>query len=310
QAMQLGFLPRMSIRHTSARIIGQIYVPTVNWLLLAIVAAAVIGFGSSDRLASAYGIAVMGTMLVTTVLMWFVLRDGWRYPLWLCVASTGFFLLVDVAFFGAALHKVSDGGWFPLALGAIAFLVMTTWRRGRALLAASVAGGSPPLSGFLGALFLEPPPRVPGTAVFLTSSPDTTPSALLHSLKHYKVLHEQNIFLTVEFRDIPWVSDEHHVITEPMGHNCWRVRTCCGFMQQPDVAHALALCAPSGLQVDPMQVSYFLSREQIVPGLSRRGIVRWRDQLFGMLARNAGRIADYFNIPANRTVELGTRIEF
>jgi KUP system potassium uptake protein len=309
QAVQLGFLPRMTIRHTSARTIGQIYVPAVNWVLLVVVAAAVIGFGSSTRLASAYGIAVMGTMLVTTVLTWFVLRYRWHYPLWLCIASTGVFLVIDSAFFAAALHKVLDGGWFPLALGTIVFVVMMTWRHGRVQLAESLAGGSPPLAGFLDALFRDPPPRVPGTAVFLTASSGMTPNALLHSLKHYKVLHEQNVFLTVAFRTVPWVPAEQRVASESLGHDCWRVEASYGFMQRPDVSEALERCAPSGLSIEPMQVSYFLSREKIVPATRRRGFGRWRDIVFATLARNAGSTADFFNIPANRTVELGTRIE-
>ncbi len=278
QAIQLGYLPRMSIHHTSARTIGQIYVPAVNWTLLAIVAAAVIGFGSSSRLASAYGVAVMGTMLVTTVLTFFVLRYSWGYALWLCVAATAFFALVDTVFLAAAMHKVLDGGWFPLALGAIAFFLMMTWRRGRDLLVERLRGSSPPLRGFLQSLLRDAPPRVPGTAVFLTSSRDATPNALLHSLKHYKVLHEQNVFLTVEFRDVPWVHPGNRVASERLADDCWRVSARFGFMERPDVALALELCGPEGLQVDPMAVTYFLSREKIVPGASETGIARWRDR--------------------------------
>jgi KUP system potassium uptake protein len=309
QAIQLGYLPRMTILHTSARTIGQIYVPAVNWTLLVVVAAAVIGFGSSSRLASAYGVAVMGTMLVTTLLTFFVLRYQWRYPLWVCVFATGFFLAVDLVFFAAAMHKVLDGGWFPLALGAIVFVVMATWRRGRQILLENLRGSSPPLEGFLKALFQYPPQRVPGTAVFLTSSPDATPNALLHSLKHYKVLHAQNVFLTVEFREVPWVRTEQRVACEKLADDCWRISARYGFMEQPDVALALELCAPAGLQVDPMQVTYFTSREQIVPGATDEGMARWRDRIFAAMARNAGSVTDFFNIPSNRVVELGTRVE-
>ena len=309
QAIQLGYLPRMAIQHTSARTIGQIYVPTVNWTLLIVVIAAVVGFGSSARLASAYGIAVMGTMLVTTLLTFFVLRYDWRYPLALCIAATAFFMLVDAVFFAAAMHKVRDGGWFPLALGAIVFFVMVTWRRGRDLLIDRLRGGSPPLRGFLTALFHDPPQRVPGTAVFLTSTPDATPNALLHSLKHYKVLHEQNVFLTIEFDAIPWVRPEDRIVSERLSNDCWRICARYGFMEHPDVAGALEVCAPEGLQVDPMQVSYFLSREKLVAGRSETAIGRWRDRLFAAMARNAGSVTDFFNIPANRVVELGTRVE-
>ena len=199
QAIQLGYLPRMTILHTSATTRGQIYMPGVNWTLLAIVAAAVVGFSSSSRLASAYGVAVMGTMFVTTLLTFFVLRYDWRYPLWLCVLPTAFFMLIDGTFFAAAMHKILDGGWFPLALGAIVFSGMVTWRRGRELLLDRLRNASPPLVDFLKSLLLSSPQRVPGVAVFLTSTPNATPNALLHSLKHYKVLHDQNVFLTVEF---------------------------------------------------------------------------------------------------------------
>jgi KUP system potassium uptake protein len=309
QAVQLGYLPRMTILHTSARTIGQIYVPVVNWTLLLVVAAAVVGFGSSSRLASAYGVAVMGTMLVTTMLTFFVLRYCWRYPLWLCVLATAFFMLIDAVFFAAAMHKVLDGGWFPLALGAIVFFVMVTWRRGRETLLEQLRGSSPPLEGFLKSLFVHPPQRVPGTAVFLTSTPDATPNALLHSLKHYKVLHEKNVFLTVEFGDVPSVPSGRRVASERLADDCWRVTARYGFMERPDVALALELCAPEGLQLDPMEVTYFLSREKIVPRTTEGGIAQWRDRVFATMARNAGSITDFFNIPTNRVVELGTRIE-
>ena len=309
QAIQLGYLPRTTILHTSARTMGQIYVPVVNWILLLAVSAAVIGFGSSSRLASAYGVAVMGTMLVTTLLTFFVLRYRWRYALWLCVLATGSFMLIDGVFFAAAMHKVLDGGWFPLALGAIVFFVMTTWRHGRETLLARLSGGSPPLAGFLKTLLQHAPQRVAGTAVFLTSSPDATPNALLHSLKHYKVLHEQNVFLTVEFLDVPWVLSPRRVASERLAADCWRITARYGFLERPDVALALELCAPGGLQIDPMQVSYFLSREKIVPGTSATGIARWRERVFAAMARNAGSITDFFNVPTNQVVELGTRIE-
>jgi len=309
QAIQLGYLPRMAIHHTSARTIGQIYVPAVNWMLLAAVAAAVAGLGSSSRLASAYGVAVMGTMLVTTLLTFFVLRYDWRYPLWLCAAATAFFMLIDSVLFAAAMHKILDGGWFSLVLGAVVFCIMVTWRSGRERLLERLRGGSPPLAGFLKSLFLYPPQRVAGTAVFLTSSRDATPNALLHSLKHYKVLHEQNVFLTVDFRDVPWVSAERRVTCEHLANDCWRISAHYGFLEQPDVALALEVCAPEGLELDPMQVTYFLSREKIVPGASERGLARWRDRIFAAMARNAGSITDFFNIPTNRVVELGTRVE-
>ncbi len=310
QAMQLGFLPRTQVMHTSSKTMGQIYIPTVNWILLAAVASAVIGFGSSTRLASAYGVAVMGTMLVTTFLTFFVIRYGWGYPLWLCLLSTGIFAIVDATFFAAAMHKVMEGGWFPLLLGSLIFGLMMTWRRGRGALLRNLQSSSIPLAPFLESLFLSPPQRVPGTAVFLTSTPDATPHALLHSLKHYKVLHERNIFLTVGFHDVPWIAFEDRVRCEPLGRDCWRVEVRYGFMNRPDVAAALELCGPQGLQLDPQDVSYFLSREKILPVAGAKGLVeRWRDRVFAAMARNAGNVTDYFNVPTNRVVELGTRVE-
>ena len=309
QAIQLGYLPRMMIRHTSAKTMGQIYVPAVNWILLAAVVAAVLGFGSSTRLASAYGVAVMGTMLVTTFLTFFVIRYEWRYPLWVCVVTTGFFILVDATFFAAAMHKVLEGGWFPLLLATIVFTVMVTWRRGRAILLERLRTSPLPLEPFLASLFGSPPQRVPGTAVFLTSTPEATPHALLHSLKHYKVLHARNVFLTVHFEETPWVAPDEQVTCTPLANDCWRVGVRLGFIDSPDVPHAIELCGPAGLQVDPMEVSYFLSREKVVAAEGGEGMALWRDRLFATIARNAGSITDFFNIPTNRVVELGTRVE-
>jgi KUP system potassium uptake protein len=309
QAIQLGYLPRMNVQHTSARVIGQIYVPAINWILLVVVCAAVLGFGSSTRLASAYGVSVMGTMMVTTLLTFFVLRYEWRYPLALCIAATGFFFIVDATFFAAALHKILEGGWFPLALGAVIFTVMMTWRRGRELLLNRLSGSSVPLGSFMQSLLAMPPHRVPGTAVYLTSSMNATPNAFLHSLKHYKVLHQQNVFLNVEFAEIPWVPQEERVVCESMGPACWRVTARYGFMDRPDLANALELCSPAGLRVDPMEVSFFLSREKIVRGLHEHGMAPWRDRIFAAMARNSSSASDYFNIPTNRVVELGTQVE-
>src|SRR5262245_24108205 len=260
QAIQLGYLPRMEVRHTSAKAMGQIYIPAVNWILLAIVAAAVIGFGSSTKLANAYGVAVMGTMLATTFLTFFVVRYGWGYPLWLCLLATGFFMLIDATLFGAALLKIHDGGWFPLALGAMVFVVMATWRRGRAILAERLREDSVPLEPFLKSLAADRVQRVPGTAVLLTAAPETTPHALLHSLKHFKAVHQRIVFVTVEFRDVPWVPFEERVLCERLGGEHWRVRMRYGFMNSPDVPQALELCRAHGLAVEPMETSYFLSR--------------------------------------------------
>ena len=313
QAIQLGFLPRVNIVHTSAREIGQIYIPGINWLLCAVVIAAVIGFGSSSRLAGAYGVAVTATMLVDTLLTFFVIRFGWNYPLWLCVLATGFFATVDATFFSATLLKIRDGGWFPLIVGGCVYLIMATWRRGREILYQRLRASSVPLEPFLESLFADPPQRVPGTAVFLTATPDATPHALLHNLSHNKVLHERVVFLTVEIRDVPWVPFDQRVTCERLGHGCWRVRVRYGFMNRPDVTRALELCNALGLDYEPMQTSFFLSREKIVPTVDptgeRRGMAFWRERIFAAMARNAGNITDFFNIPTNRVIELGTRVE-
>ena len=208
------------------------------------------------------------------------------------------------------MHKVLDGGWFPLATGALLFALMATWRGGRDALLAKLRSGSVPLGAFLQALFASPPARTPGTAVFLTATPDATPNALLHSLKHYKVLHERNVFLTVAYRDVPWVPAAERVACEALGPECWRVVVQYGFMDRPDIALALELCGPQGLRIDPAEASFFLSREKIVPAPAPgRGLRRLRDRVFAALARNAGTASDYFRIPPNRVVELGSRVE-
>jgi len=309
QAVQLGYLPRMAIQHTSARAMGQIYVPAVNWVLLAVVCAAVVGFGSSTRLASAYGVSVMGTMLVTSVLTFFVIRFQWGYALWVSLLATGFFLFVDLTFFAAAMHKLFEGGWFPLLLGTGVFTVMITWRRGRAVLRQHLSSASLPLTDFLCSLLGSPLTRVPGVAVFLVSAPEATPNALLHSLKHYKVLHHTNVFLNVDFRDVPYVPPAEAVHCVALAKDCWRVVVHYGFMDRPDVPAALARCTSCGLAVDPMEVSYFLSREKLVPIHGGIGMAFWRDRLFAAMARNAGSVTDFFEIPTNRVVELGARVE-
>jgi KUP system potassium uptake protein len=309
QAVQLGFLPRMTIVHTSAREMGQVYIPAINWLLCGTVIAAVIGFGSSSRLAGAYGVAVTATMLVDTLLTFFVIRYGWGYPLALCLFATGFFAVIDASFFAATLVKVADGGWFPLAIGAAVYVAMATWRRGREILFEHLNASSVPLQPFLESLFRDPPQRVPGTAVFLTATPDATPHALLHNLNHNKVLHERVVFLTVEVRDVPWVAFEDRVTCERLGNGCWRVRVRYGFMNRPDVTAALELCGALGFALEPMETSYFLSRQKIVATEDGIGMAFWRDRLFAAMARNAGNVTDYFNIPPNRVIELGTRVQ-
>ncbi len=311
QAIQLGYLPRMTVLQTSAKEIGQIYMPAVNWILLAVVLAATIGFGNSTALASAYGVAVTGTMLVTTFLTFFVIRYGWGYNLLLCILATGAFLVIDIAFFTSSLLKISEGGWFPLTLGAGMLFLMLTWRRGRAVLLTRLRTSGIPLPGFLKSIFTDPPHRVPGTAVFMVAHLDAVPHALLHNLSHNKVLHERIVFLTVVIEDVPWLGFEERVEVEALGDGCWRVKLRFGFKNRTDVAQALTqLCPSHGLAFDLMETSFFLSRETIVPlPGDGEGMALWRERVFVALARNAGSVVDHFNLPANRVIELGTRVE-
>jgi KUP system potassium uptake protein len=308
QAIQLDYLPRMQVQQTSAKEIGQIYIPGANLVLMFVIIAVVLGFGSSSKLASAYGVAVTGTMLVTTFLTFFVVRFGWGYPLALCIAATGFFIMVDVAFFSSALLKVAEGGWFPLALGAVVFIVMTTWRRGRVLAIAAQRRTSIPLAPFLESLSAHPPIRVPGTAVFMAGDPEGVPNALLHNLKHFKVLHERVVFLTVVTRNVPWVPASERIVVESLGRGFYRLRVDFGFMDRPDVSAMLDLCKDRGLGFDLMQTTFFLSRTTVIP-TRREGMALWRERLFAAMARNARTAADYYNIPANCVIELGTKIE-
>jgi KUP system potassium uptake protein len=254
-------------------------------------------------------VAVTATMLVDTLLTFFVVRYMWNYPLVLCILATGFFGIIDLSFFSATLLKIADGGWFPLAIGACVFLTMTTWRRGREILFQRLEEGAVPLKGFLESLFKDPPHRVPGTAIFLTATPDAVPHALLHNLSHNKVLHERVVFLTVEVRDVPWVAFTDRVSVESLGHGCWRIRVRYGFMNRPDVTRALELCSALGLEFDMMETSFFLSRQKIVPTAGGVGMAFWRDRVFAAMARNAGNVTDYFNIPTNRVIELGSRVQ-
>ncbi|HVS26541.1 MAG TPA: potassium transporter Kup [Burkholderiales bacterium] len=308
QAIQLDYLPRMHVAQTSAKEIGQIYIPGANWVLLVVIIAVVIGFGSSSKLASAYGVAVTGTMLVTTFLTFFVIRFGWGYPLWLCIAATGFFIFVDAAFFSSSLLKIREGGWFPLAIGAVVFTVMTTWRRGRLLTFASQKRTAVPLAPFLESLSAHPPIRVPGTAVFMAGDPEAVPHALLHNLMHNKVLHERVVFVTVVPRNIPWVPSSDRVAVEPLGQGFNRLLVYFGFMDRPDLTQTLEVCKSYGLEFDLTQTTFFLSRATVIP-TPKEGMALWREVLFATMARNAHTAADYYNIPANCVIELGTKIE-
>ena len=309
QAVQLGYLPRMNILHTSVKQIGQIYIPSVNWILLAAVIAAVIGFGSSSNLASAYGVAVVGTMLIDTVLTFFVIRYGWGYPMIVAAASTGFFVIVDAAFFSASLLKVFEGGWFPVVVGSAIFVLMVTWRRGREILLSRLRQTSVPLEAFLDTLMRNPPARVAGTAVFMTSTPGSVPHSLLHNLAHNKVLHERAVFLTVIIKDVPWVPLKERVHIVNLGNNCFQITVHFGYKDKPDIMQALELCREQDMEFQPLQTSFFLSRETVIPSIRYEGMALWRERLFATLARNAGSPVEYFNLPANRVIEVGTQIE-
>jgi KUP system potassium uptake protein len=307
QVVQLGLLPRVRVLYTSEKQMGQIYVPLVNWLLLASVLLAVVGFGSSSALASAYGIAVTVTMLTTTLLTFFVLRYDWRYPLPLAFASTGLFVALDSVLVAACSLKFLQGGWFPLALGLALFTVMASWRRGRQLLIESIGQGDPELLPFVQALAADHVNRARRTAVYAVASPNTVPQALLHNLKHNQVLHERNLILTVVFHDEPWVAPADRVRIEPLAPGFWRVQVNYGFKDLPDIPQALASCRSEALPIDLFETTYFLSRETIVP--TTTGMAHWRESLFAFMSRNASNIADFLRLPNNCVIELGTRVQ-
>ncbi|MFZ2986374.1 potassium transporter Kup [Ideonella sp.] len=308
QAIQLGILPRMTVRHTSVRDTGQIYVPFVNWGLYVFIVLAVAMFRSSSNLASAYGIAVTLDMTITTVMTFYVLRYGWKYPLALCLLATGFFFIIDVTFFLSNLLKLIAGGWFPLVIGAGMFLLMLTWKQGRSLMRNRVRNDAIELEGFLEAVFTSPPVRVAGTAVFLVAEEGLTPNALMHNLKHNKVLHEHNLFVTVRNHEIPWVGFDKRLTMRPLGHDCWQVTLNFGFKNDPDVPEALRLLEGRGVPMDEMDTSYFLSRETVIPTFGA-GMAMWREKLFASMHRNATDMADFLNLPSNRIVELGAKVE-
>ena len=308
QAMQLGYLPRLRIAHTSVRETGQIYVPFINWSLYACIVLAVVAFGSSSKLAGAYGIAVTIDMLITTTMTFFVIRYGWKYPWWLCGAATGFFFVVDFTFFAANVVKFFDGGWFPVVIGAVVFMLMLTWKQGRRLMQLRLRDDAIDLKSFLEAVFISPPVRVQGTAVFLVSDQGVTPNALLHNLKHNKVLHETNLFVTVRHHERPWIGFDKRCEIEALGRDCWQITLHFGFKNDPDVPEALRLITARGVQLDPMDTSYFLSRDIVVPTLGG-GMAIWREKLFASMHRNAAAAADFLNLPANRVVELGSKLE-
>ncbi len=308
QVIQLGYLPRLQILHTSVKETGQIYIPFVNWGLFAAIVLAVVLFKSSSNLAAAYGIAVCTDMLITTVLTFFVIRYHWKYPLALCIAATGFFFVVDLAFWASNMLKLFDGGWFPLMIGGLIFMLMVTWKEGRHLLSVKLRSDALDLSGFLEAVFVSPPTRVDGTAVFLTSEAGTVPNALLHNLKHNKVLHAHNLFVTVKNHEVPWIGLDKRLVIEPLGHHCWQVVVHYGFKNDPDLPKALEQIKGHGCEFEDMTTSYFLSRDTVIPTMGA-GMAQWREKLFAQMHHNASAAADFLKLPNNAVVELGSKIE-
>ena len=308
QVIQLGYLPRLQILHTSVKETGQIYMPFVNWGLFVLIVLAVALFKSSSNLAAAYGIAVCTDMLITTVLTFFVIRYNWNMPLYLCIGATGFFFIVDFAFWASNLLKFFEGGWFPLVIGAGIFLLMLTWSDGRRLLNNSLKAESFSLVDFLEAIFVAPPVRVEGTAVFLTAEPGNVPNALLHNLKHNKVLHRQNLFVTVRSQEVPWIGMNKRLEIEPLGHDCWQVIVNYGFKNDPDLPKALESLKGHGAELDPMTTSYFLSRDIVIPTIGG-GMATWREKLFAQMHLNASAAAEFLKLPNNSVVELGSKIE-
>ncbi|MBG6076702.1 potassium transporter Kup [Polaromonas sp. CG_9.11] len=308
QAIQMGYLPRLRIEHTSVRDTGQIYMPFVNWSLFVTIVLAVVMFRSSSNLAAAYGIAVCTDMLITTVLTFYVIRYGWKYPLWLCLAATGVFFVIDFAFFASNLMKLFAGGWFPLAIGGAVFTLMITWKEGRRLLNEKLRTDAIDLPSFLDSVFVSPPQRVEGTAVFMTAEPGMVPNALLHNLKHNKVLHEQNVFVTVRNHEVPWIGMNKRLEVESLGHDCWQVNVHYGFKNDLDLPKALQQIKNRGCQLEPMTTSYFLSRDTVIPSIGS-GMAAWREKLFAQMHHNASGAADFLNLPNNSVVELGSKIE-
>jgi len=306
QSVQMGFLPRMEIRQTSDKAQGQIYVPFTNWTLYLAVVFLVFTFQSSSSLAAAYGIAVTGTMMIDTMLIAFVIVLAWRWPVVIAIPLIAIFLIVDMTYFAANAIKIPQGGWFPLCIALVSFTVLTTWKRGRKLLFAEIARLTVPMQTIIDGI--DDMPRVGGTAVFLTPTSEGAPSAMLHNLKHNHVLHERNILLTVVAENKPYVTKGNRLLIKDMGKNFYWVRVFYGFMETPDIPAALEQCATHGLPFDMMSTSFFISRALLVSS-PNPGMMKWREQLFLALSRNAMNAADFFKIPVNRVIEMGTKIE-
>ena len=308
QIIQLGYLPRLQIFHTSDEETGQIYLPFINWALFVAIVLAVVFFKTSGSLAAAYGIAVTGNMLITTILTFFVVRYAWNYPLWICAVATGIFFIIDFVFLASNLLKFIEGGWFPILIAGAIFVLMVTWKEGRSMLRKKLQEDSIELRGFMDSVFVHPPARVDGTAVFLTAEPGTVPNALLHNLKHNKVLHKQNLFVTVRSHEVPWIGEDKRLDVVDLGRQCWQVVIHYGFKNDPDVPQALQQLRGQGCETEAMTTSYFLSRDTVVPTIGS-GMAIWREKLFAQMHRNASSAADFLNLPNNAVVELGSKIE-
>ncbi|MCR6478680.1 potassium transporter Kup [Variovorax sp. ZS18.2.2] len=308
QVIQLGYLPRLNIEHTSVRTAGQIYIPLVNWGLFVAIVLAVVMFRTSSSLAAAYGIAVTTDMLITTILTFFVIRYAWKLPLALCIGATAVFFVVDFLFFASNLLKLFEGGWFPLLIGGFVFTLMITWKEGRRLMGEAQHADAIDLKSFLDSVFVSPPARVDGTAVFLTAEPGVVPNALLHNLKHNKVLHEQNMFVTVRNHEVPWIPMDKRIEIEALGHHCWQIIVHYGFKNDIDLPRALDHARLRGCQLEPMATSYFLSRDVVIPTLGS-GMAPWREKLFAQMHHNASGAAAFLGLPNNAVVELGSKIE-
>jgi KUP system potassium uptake protein len=307
-AIQMGYCPRLTILHTSERAIGQIYVPFINWMLLLAIIALVAGFRTSDNLAGAYGIAVTMAMLIDSILIFVVMRRIWDWPVWVSIAITLPLLLIDLTFLASNSLKIPEGGWFPLLIGGVVFTLLTTWKRGRSILMKRLAEDAMPLDLFIQSIQASPPARVEGTSVFLTSTPDRVPHALLHNLKHNKVLHERVVFMTIVMRDIPYVPDDERTTVTDLGCSFYRVLADYGFKDDPDVPELLEQCGRKGFAFDMMETSFFVSRETLIATVSP-GMALWREKLFVSMSKNATKASEFFQVPTNRVVELGTQVE-
>ena len=307
-AIQMGYCPRLTIAHTSERAIGQIYIPFINWMLLAAIVGLVVGFRNSDNLAGTYGIAVTMAMLIDSILIFVVMRRLWRWPIVVAVAIAAPLLAIDLTFLASNALKIPEGGWFPILIGAVVFTLLTTWKRGRSLLMRRLADDAMPLDLFIQSIEASPPTRVPGTAIFLTSAQNRVPHALLHNLKHNKVLHERVVFLTIVTQDIPYVPDEERYEITPLGCNFFRMVADYGFKDDPDVPALLEDCGRRGFAFDMMETSFFVSRETLI-ATATPGMALWREKLFVSMSKNATKASEFFQVPTNRVVELGTQVE-